>query len=214
MVESMNLPTLQQLQWFGTLCGIFVGVATIHKTFPNAFPSIGDRLRRFTWGPVAEYFRGVALVIAAVPRIEGEVTQIKKRVEAELGPNGGGSMKDQVTVIAARQAAIFDGMSRPAFQADATGRFVSVNRAFESMTGYPSRDLLEMGWVNLIHQNEVEEFMIAWHHAIDDGRILRRACVIVTATDMKLTVCVDAIPVKVGKRVIEWQGTFEKPEAA
>ena len=35
-----------------------------------------------------------------------------------------------------------------------------------------------------------------------------------TASDVKLAVCVDAIPVKSGSRVIEWQGTFEQPEAA
>ena len=164
--------------------------------------------------PVRTHYTGVQRMIAVVDRMEGEVTQIKARVEAELGRNGGESMKDQVTAIVARQAAIFDSMSRPAFQADAAGRFISVNRAFEMMTGYPSRDLLGMGWVNLIHQAEVEDFMVAWDHTIADGRILRRNCVLVTAAGESVFVCVDAVPVKAGARVLEWQGTFVAPGAA
>lgn len=204
----MTLPTTDELQWLGAILG---GIVAAFKT---ARPLARMSARAWRSNPIRRHFAGVSQMVADVGAMRGEISEIRRRVEGELGPNGGGSMKDQVTVIAARQAAIFDSMSRPAFQADAAGKFVSVNRAFEAMTGYPARDLLEMGWVNLIHQDEVEEFMIAWHHAIEDGRILRRACAIVTASDVQLAVCVDAIPVKVGQRVIEWQGTFERPEAA
>lgn len=170
-------------------------------------------------GPVRAHFAGVERMVSdvatmkdEVSSMKGEISAISRRVEGELGPNGGGSMKDQVTIIAARQAAIFDSMARPAFQADASGRFMSVNRAFEMMTGYPARDLVGMGWVNLIHQDHVEAFMVAWEHTIRDGRILRRECLLVTSVGDELAVCVDAVPVKAGARVLEWQGTFASPE--
>lgn len=165
--------------------------------------------------PVREHFLGVRRMMAAVDRMEGEIQQIKRRVDAELGPNGGGSMKDQVAgmkdqvaVIASRQIAVFEAGERPAFQADASGRFKSVNRAFEKLSGYPARDVLGKGWINLIHQDDVEAFMAAWEHAIRDGRILRRECVMVTAAGDSITICIDAIPVKSGDRVLEWQGSF------
>ncbi len=199
--------TLQEWAWLAAI------VAPSGIVYALVRPAL-LRLWRWATAPIVDHFRGVHRMVATVDRMEGEVTQIKRRVEAELGPNGGGSMKDQVTVIAARQAAIFDSMARPAFQADATGRFVSVNRAFEMLTGYPARDLLGMGWVNLIHQDHVEAFMVAWNHTIRDGRMLRRECVLVKASGDELSVCVDAVPVKAGARVLEWQGTFETPEAA
>lgn len=203
----MAMPTLQEWTWVAAI------VAPSGALYWLARPVAVAAWRRLV-RPVGAFIVGLNRTIATVERMEGEVTQIKRRVEAELGPNGGGSMKDQVTVIAARQAAIFDSMARPAFQADATGRFVSVNRAFETMTGYPSRDLLGMGWVNLIHQEQVEAFMLAWDHTIRDGRILRRECVLVKASGDEVMVCVDAVPVKAGARVLEWQGTFVAPEAA
>lgn len=205
------MPTLQQLQWFGAIVAILVATYPVVRWLTRP---VLVQAWRFVAVPVRAHFAGINRMVASVERMEGEVTQIKRRVEAELGPNGGGSMKDQVTVIAARQAAIFDGMSRPAFQADASGRFVSVNRAFETLTGYPARDLLGKGWVNLIHQDQVEAFMLAWDHTIRDGRILRRDCVLVKASGDELMVCVDAVPVKAGARVLEWQGTFAAPEAA
>lgn len=201
------MPTLQEWAWIAAI------VAPSGALYWLARP-VALTAWRVVAAPVRVFITGLHRTIATVERIEGEVTQIKRRVEAELGPNGGGSMKDQVTVIAARQAAIFDSMSRPAFQADATGRFVSVNRAFEMMTGFPSRDLMGMGWVNLIHQDQVEGFMLAWEHTIRDGRQLRREVVIVKATGDELMVCIDAVPVRAGARVLEWQGTIVAPEAA
>lgn len=161
------------------------------------------------WKPIASHFDGVHRMVRGFDTMQGEITSIKTRVDSELGPNGGSSLKDQVTTIAARQAAIFDGMQRPAFQADAEGKFLTVNRAFENLTGYPARDLVGMGWVNLLHQDQVEAFMVAWRHAISDGRILRRECLMVKANDEEISVCVDAVPVKVGTQVLEWQGTLE-----
>lgn len=193
--------------WWLAAAVVFPGGALYWLTRPLA-----TKAWRLIATPVKAHFAGVHRMIVTVDRIEGEVREIKRQVEAELSPNGGGSMKDQLTIVVARQAAIFDGMARPAFQADASGRFVSVNRAFEVMTGYPSRDLLGMGWVNLIHQDQVEAFMLAWQHTIRDGRILRRDCVLVKANGDELMVCVDAVPVKAGARVLEWQGTFVAPE--
>lgn len=204
----MRLPTLQEIQWFtaiGAACGA-------------AYP-LARWLTRKGWIPVRAFFVGLHRVIAGFDTMQGEVSQIRRRVESELGPNGGGSLKDQVTHIAerqaifdARQAAIFDGMKRPAFTTDANGNFISVNRAFETMTGYPARHLLGKGWVNLLHQDEVEDFMVAWEHTIRDGRMLRRSCRIVTAADIELDICVDAVPVKRGETVIEWQGSFDGVE--
>lgn len=166
------------------------------------------------WRPIRDHYAGVHKMIRTVERIDGEVTAIKERVEAELTANGGGSIKDQVNTISARQAAMFDSMKRAAFQTDAIGNFISVNRAFEHLTGYPARDLLGKGWVNLLHHEDVDCFMEAWEHTIRDGRILRRPCTIVTATGIEMRVHVDAVPVRRGAVVIEWQGSFEDVEAA
>ena len=199
------MPSLLELQWIGAALASVVALISISK----AAPAVIAGIRRWTWGPVVDHFRGVHAMIGDVGLMRGEISSIKQRVDAELGHNGGSSLKDQVTKISARQAAIFDSMQRPAFQASADGTFVTVNRAFETLTGYPARDLFGMGWVNLLHQGDADAFMVAWHHAIDDGRIMRRECRMVKANGEEITVCADTIPVKVGTQVLEWQGTLE-----
>ncbi len=106
---------------------------------------------------------------------------------------------------------------------DPQGRFTSVNRAFEQLVGYPSRDLLGMRWVNLLHQDDADPFMVVWQHAMADGRILRRNVRIVTAQEVTIDVCVDAVPILIPRKdpagvirdePVEWQGYFEHPEAA
>lgn len=212
----MDRPTLQELQWIGAAVGIGVGAYTLLKPI---VPSLWRLLGAHTWRPIVAHFGGIHQMIQTVAHMDGEIselrhetTAIKTRVEAELGPNGGSSLKDQVTMIAARQAAIFDGQARAAFQADRAGRFTSVNRAFEQLVGYPQRDLLGMRWVNLLHQDDAEAFMVVWQHAISDGRILRRTCRIVTASDVTLSVSIDAVPILVRDQAVEWQGYFVDPE--
>jgi len=168
------------------------------------------------WRPVASHFNGVHRMVAGFDTMQGEISAIKSRIDAELGTNGGGSIKDQVTLIAARQEAIFDAQNRPSFQADAHGNFSSVNRAFERRTGFPARDLLGKGWVSLLHPDDVEDFMEVWAHMVKDGRRLRRSCRIVTADGTTVAISVNATPVKrKGTAVaIEWQGDFDGFEMA
>lgn len=196
-------PSLQEMQWYVAA----VALATAAwKLLPWLWRS------RLGWTPVATFFRSAQRLFDEVAQMKVEISAIRRRVDAELGPNGGGSLKDQVTLIAARQTAIFDGMARPAFEANASGNFISVNRAFELLTGYRTPELLDMGWVNVVHQDDVERFMIAWQHAIRDRRILRWSCRLVTADDKTIEVCIDAMPMRASSPssgVLGWYGTLE-----
>ena len=68
-----------------------------------------------------------------------------------------------------------------------------------------------MGWLNVVHQDDVERFMVAWTHAIRDRRILRWSCRLVTAEDKTVEVCIDAMPMRAntGAQVLGWYGTLE-----
>lgn len=198
------LPTLQELQWYVAA----VALATAAwKVLPILWRT------RFGWTPVAAHFCSIQRMASKVDRMEGEIAAIRQRVDGELGTNGGGSLKDQVTLIAAHQSALFDAQIRASFQADVKGNFISVNRAFERRTGFPARDLLGMGWANLLHPADFKAFMEAWEVAVEEGFALRRSCRIVTADNVIVTISVDAAPVKRAGRVIEWQGSFDGLEA-
>lgn len=194
----MNLiPTsLQEWAWIAAIAapsGLLYAIAT----------GIPRRIWRYLSAPVKAHFAGVRQMVSDVSAmkselavVKGEVTAIKTRVDAELGPNGGSSMRDAVSRIAAWQAAILDQQPKPMFSTDTNGRFIEVNRPFEVLTGYASVDLYGMGWVNVIHQDDQEMFMTFWLHALKDQRIARRALRLETSDGRIVPVSIEAKPMR------------------
>jgi PAS domain S-box-containing protein len=193
--------TLQEWAWLGAIVGAVITLVVFLR--PLAL-----RL----WMRVTSSTR------AFFYRIESAML----RVESELGPNGGGSMRDRITSIdrrtretAAIQRAMFAAWDKPVFQTDPLGNFTTVNREVEQLTGYAERDLFGMGWVNVIHPEDSDEFMRSWRYAIHDRRIFRRTCRLLTERGQVVTVCVDMKPMRDNvDGVLGWVGSMEREDAA
>lgn len=139
-----------------------------------------------------------------------------------LGENGGESLADDIRrqgveqlaqgvtlrLTAAKVDAVSDLIERPVFQADARGHWVRVNRTFDLTFGYPSGDVLGMGWVDLIASEDRTRVMAAWGYSIADKRIFRAITQLVSRTNVPMKCSVVANPIVAGES-INWLGTIE-----
>lgn len=107
------------------------------------------------------------------------------RVERELQPNGGSSLRDSVDQIAlglrtvksearvmrAMQRAIASSPSNSAlFETDPKGECVWASSAWVTLTGEPAEASMGWGWMNAIHQDEREAVTNEWNLAAEQHR--------------------------------------------
>jgi PAS domain S-box-containing protein len=115
-----------------------------------------------------------------VMRVHGQVDLIFK----ELTPNGGGSIKDKVNLMAKeitantqmteqifyRQRWMMDHRQEAIFEAQDTGEISWVNKPYCNLTGRDSTDLLGHNWKNTIHEEDRERVVSNWEACIKDAR--------------------------------------------
>lgn len=120
--------------------------------------------------------RQVAAVAADVASIKGE-----------LAPNGGHTLRDKVNALTATMAGIdartrrtdalqcvlIETMSQPTFETDEQGRWRTVSRGLEQLTGYDGRELVGNGWRSVIPMDERDHVLREWQHAVKDRRSIR-----------------------------------------
>jgi PAS domain S-box-containing protein len=146
------------------------------------------------------------------------------KVRALLGPNGGTSLYDKVTMAGksallsqARLSTMFDiVVDRPMFETDAAGQFTSVNAAFEKSFDTSCDDMYGRGWINLLIPEDREPFVRAWHHAIADRRAFRSVarCVTQRTGFMRTGMCswsMQPILEPSTDNVLAWMGAVEIP---
>lgn len=101
-----------------------------------------------------------------VAKIYDNVQQMDIRlikVEHELSPNGGGSMKDQLRLIKAETDANNWLTARPTFRTTSSGINVYVNEAYCNLCGCSSDELMKLGWKNFVEDAEQgDDFYDRW----------------------------------------------------
>lgn len=141
-----------------------------------------------------------------------------ERVGAELGANGGKSLKDRIERIDsrtrrtdARQLALFSTDPAAHFETDREGKFTGINHAFEEMTGYGPMEMRGWNGVNALHPEDRHRVMTEWTHAVKQQRTFRERCRYQTCDGRVLPVIIEAHPMidSVDGSVVGWLGTVE-----
>ncbi len=157
---------------------------------------------------------GIFIKYIALPtlrRLEKMDTYCDKvdQIHKELTPNGGSSIKDQinsittaVAILAAKDRAQLELDKRPSFEADASGAYQWVNKAYCRLTGYSNDEIEQLGWKNLVHVEDRERVIREWNQAVADKRAYHQVHRIVAADDRILTVAVEASPLLDPKRSV------------
>lgn len=88
-------------------------------------------------------------------------------VVSEVRPNGGGSMRDEIRAIAAKQKARDNTIEdRAIFETNAKGECIHVNLAYCRMTGRTLEELRGNGWLNAVHPADREAVLAEWQESI------------------------------------------------
>lgn len=98
-------------------------------------------------------------------------------ITAELKPNGGNSLRDQVTYIRRavdkidqRQLNFFHFDPHGIIETDAAGNLVWSNRSFLDLVKRHPEEVARQGWRNVIAEEDRERVIREWTHAVKDGR--------------------------------------------
>lgn len=112
--------------------------------------------------------------ISQIPLILTSLAEIKR----ELQPNGGHSLSDKIQRLSDRSAMTEQRMramlqsdaAERAFEANAAGEWVWVNRPLIALTGRTSEELLGNGWINAVDPADRTVVVEEWRHACKDRR--------------------------------------------
>lgn len=141
---------------------IFVALLGIGGVFSK-------KIKAFAQRRIAER-RSFVLLPQTVREIKEEVVEMRKEQQVfsqELKVNGGGSIKDEVRLLAAEKKLELTAKHYPLFRCTMDNENVLVNRAYCLLVGASSeRDLLKNGWVKyLANQELTAKFLENWESA-------------------------------------------------
>jgi PAS domain-containing protein len=89
-----------------------------------------------------------------IPQTLKSINDRLSRVETELRPNGGGSMKDTINIMKAEMDANNWLSPRPTFRCMSNGMNTFVNEAYCHLCGVSSSDIMALGWMGYAQDAE------------------------------------------------------------
>ena len=108
-------------------------------------------------------WREISKLKSEMPLILKDIDNRLKRVEYEISPNGGGSMKDSLKIIKAEIEATNWLSPRPMFRCTSVGSNIFVNEAYCQLCGVTSSELMKLGWRNFSADFEqMDDFYRRW----------------------------------------------------
>jgi PAS domain S-box-containing protein len=159
----------------------------------------------------------------------GRTMDAVEQINAELGTNGGKSIKDRVgrmdrlmALVDARQVALMVALPEPMFWTDIEGDFTLVNRSLEDLTGFSRAHLMDAEWVNIIHPHDrvriVKEWLGTEDGAVKQLRAWLTTCRLVNPkTGDVTTVRIEAHPIRQtfgDHSIVGWHGVLSVEDPA
>lgn len=153
----------------------------------------------------------------------GHTMDAVEQINAELGTNGGKSIKDRVgrmdklmALVDARQVALMVALPEPMFWTDIEGEFTLVNRRFEDLTGFSRAHLMDAEWVNVVHPHDrvrvIKEWLGTEDGAVKQLRAWLTTCRILNPkTGAVTTVRIEAHPIRQtfgDHHIVGWHGVI------
>lgn len=141
------------------------------------------------------------------------------RLEAELRPNGGSSLRDAVDGLAtrmdlfsARKMAALDAQDVAYFETDSGGRLTIASRSLCRLAGRDDGELMGNGWLDSIMPVDRPRVAEAWHDSVARGTALTEYAACVRPSGSAIACRIDACPVVVAGSVAGWVGLVTKVE--
>ena len=203
----------QQVQTWAVLVIAVGSVLTLllGKGVVNAIAGWRDRVI----AAVVYAFSGRARSDAALVEFKLEAAERWKLLLAELRPNGGTSLRDAIARIETRQIkqagrldlimlVLDDQVS--VYETDSAGECTWVSPAYCKVTGRTLDECLGLGWVVIIHQDDMPYVRAEWSSALADHRAFALRFRMVRADGQVFKVFSRARPLVNGKTILGWSG--------
>jgi PAS domain S-box-containing protein len=166
---------------------------------------------------IVEFFSAASAIIAGIIAIVTfiikpickHVTNIRKmvvnidKIAADLKPNGGSSLKDQINRIEhkiirgeMRSRALIRDYDCGIFECDIEGNNIYVNRTYCKMIGVPATKLLGKEWNNYIHPDYRNHYDLHWSDKFSQCEEVETVVVMVNGSGELLNVVIKAYPLK------------------
>jgi PAS domain-containing protein len=153
----MNFLSPQLLEYIGLLLGAITAIIVATKNGRDFFI-----IRYKNWREYSKSKR-------EMPFIVKNIDDRLRKVEYEISPNGGGSMKDSLKIIKAEIEATNWLSPRPMFRCTSKGLNIFVNEAYCQLCGVMSSDLLKLGWKNFAYDlDQADDFFKRWTIAAEN----------------------------------------------
>lgn len=163
----MEIPSeIKEIVQFITEAGGIMGVIAGALASVYAFSSKTRIWCKTTWSSYKTNRSAKKNMPSLVAQIHDNVTKMDVRlikVEKEMSPNGGGSMKDQLKLIKAELDATNWLTPRPTFRTTSSGINLYVNEAYCQLCACSPEELLKLGWKSFVaDEDQADEFYDRW----------------------------------------------------
>ena len=111
--------------------------------------------------------------------------------------------------VIARQQTFLDLHDSAYYEANSLGHVTFVNRAYTTLAGRSSLDLLGAGWITTIEQEDRERVVADWRHAISDCRQFESEYYLRRSDGDTFLVTNEGVPLKIGESVFGYSGIVE-----
>lgn len=127
--------------------------------------------------PFVDFMASVAHSPTRLRALETTLGGKLDAIMAELKPNGGSSIKDQlnrletaVSISQAERLLLLDSVQQGVFTSDIKGQCIWVNDAFRKAVGGSMADFVGNNWENVVYPDDRETVSREWGRAIDQQR--------------------------------------------
>lgn len=175
------------------------------------------RAARSTWNATTGFFSGLSQV--------GEVVETVKRIDEQVGANGGRSLHDIVKMmreeLATTQASVlqlsgvmrfsFDSLGTIGmFYADAQGAFTYASSLLVRWLRRPEQSLRGRGWLSAVWIDDRERVSDEWSNCIRDRRDFLMRFAMSSPQGALFNVIATASPVMTDNGPVMWVGSIRK----
>ena len=168
--------------------------------------------------PFTSTKRRVESIAEAQESFKSDILELKESINlilSEFRPNGGGSLKDQVTrlekathITKVKMEIVLEEKGLAMFETDTEGLCKWVSKHYEQLVGRPSSELMDWGWTLTISDEHLEDVRNAWILAISQKRVFEKKYAIVHPSGKKQYIYCRAVPSMLHDTVVGWLGVL------
>lgn len=122
---------------------------------------------------VREQQTAIRVILPQISKLNTDNAAIKEslqKIQYEISPNSGGSMKDVLNSIQDRMDADEYLDPTPIYKCDERGNATSLNKALLEILGMNYAEALGHGWAKQLHDNDRRRVLDAWNEAVGIGK--------------------------------------------